>query len=147
MIPVLRTSLRSRPVMGTLRPLARFNSTQGDERMVGPYPKVKFEYYNERPQYPEVEWDDKQARRNFGEPLHHQYDLIDTWSPDHFRQRPDSTAFRWNLYFIALVLGFSGYCYYTFEGPNFVRRSYPDGLQKSLGDETTHARVDASWGK
>lgn len=128
---MLRTNLR-----GVARPLARgrFYSSKPveDDRGIGPYPHVKFEYYNERPQ--DVKYDDQQGRRNLGEPLHYKFDLIDVWSPDHFSQKPDSTAGKWNLYFIFSIIGFSGVCYYyLFDGPNFVRRSYPDGLNKALG--------------
>lgn len=110
---------------------------KNDERMIGPYPDVPFEYYNHRPQT--VKYDDQQGRRNFGEPLHYQYDLIDVWSPDHFDSRPDSTATKWNLYFIGSIALFSAFCWYKWEDPQFVRRTYPyDGLNKALGgDENT----------
>lgn len=133
--------------------LARFASTkpaveENDDRMIGPYPHVKFEYYNERPQ--DVKYDDQQGRRNFGEPLHHKFDLIDVWSPDHFSQRSDCFAVTWTLGFVGLIAAFSGFCYYVWEGPNFVRRQYPyGGLYKALGgDEKTkelyRARPDES---
>lgn len=133
----VRTGL-ARPVSRIALP-RRFQSTEKydfdqDSRMIGPYPHVKFEYYNHRPQ--DIKYDDQQGRRNLGEPLHHQYDLIDVWSPDHFDQRPDSTAFRWTLYFAGIISAFSYYCYYTWEDPKFVRREYPyDGLNKALGGE------------
>ena len=103
-----------------------------EEGLVGPYPNLPYEYYNERRQ--DVKWDDKQGRRNLGEPLHHQFDLIDVWSPDHFDRLPDSKAYKYNGIFLGIIGVFSFWCWYTLEEPQFVRRQYPfDGLNKALG--------------
>lgn len=120
-----------------------------EEGLLGPYPNLPYEYYVDRPQ--DVKWDDQQGRRNLGELLHHRFDLIDVWSPDHFDRLPDSKAWGYNGIFFGLVGAFSVLCWYMWEEPQFVRREYPfGGLYKQLGGsdenkELFEAREDKTY--
>lgn len=111
----------------------RCNSTKPDDRMVGDYPDVKFEYYHNR--NPALKYDDQQNRRNFNEPLHYQYEYTDVWSPDRFDMISDKVALR-NLGIAALLFGGFSLVVYLFvdhESPA-IKRTYPhEGLYKALG--------------
>lgn len=113
------------------------------------YPKLKPELYQLRDPY--KKYDDQQLRRNFNEPVHPNYDLLDVWSPDWYQFVDDLYAAKM-LFGAFLSIGiFAGFIYYFDlypDRPNFPR-SYPyDGLLKDLGakDETDshlyRARVD-----
>jgi len=78
-------------------------------------------------------WWDLQGRRNFGETMHEEHDLLDMWSPD-VSPIPASSALKQ----LALVtLGLIGFGYVVYksapESPA-IPRQYPfSGLVKELG--------------
>lgn len=132
---------------------ARFQSSlskhtapeQGDA-----YPDVEPDLYYYRS--PDAKWDDPQNRRNFGQILHPDDDILNLWSPAYYDAVPDATAVRWQLYFFAGVGVFSAIMY-TFFYPErrAVPRSYPDGLARDFGAKTPEeaelygVRVDKSY--
>ncbi|KAK5659191.1 hypothetical protein OQA88_1281 [Cercophora sp. LCS_1] len=102
-----------------------------DPEMNGGYvnpPRIKRQFRD-----PHADWWDKQERRNFGEPVHEDHDILGMFSPYEYTWvSPGKGA----LQFGAFVLTFLGVCY-------MVKLSYPDrasyprefegGLEKELG--------------
>lgn len=91
-------------------------------------PRIKRQFRD-----PHADWWDKQERRNFGEPVHEDHDILGMFSPYEYTWiSPGKGA----LQFGAFVLTFLGVCY-------MVKLSYPDrpsyprefegGLEKELG--------------
>lgn len=94
---------------------------------------------------PYADWWDKQERRNFGEPLHEDNDILGIFSPYEY------THFKvgWGLccigMFIASFLGVVGVVR-VFHNPDvpFVERGYEGGLDRELGGEgTVHVSTGA----
>ncbi|KAI0775174.1 hypothetical protein BD413DRAFT_603149 [Trametes elegans] len=111
-----------------------------DDPQLGDYPRLPFVSKQTRPP---LGWDDPQFRRNFGEPLHEQEEILSMWGPD-VPVVPPYTALRW---FSVAVLGFVSFgvfCNYAHPEMPAVRREYPyDGLVKELGGlEENKARVE-----
>ena len=128
-----QTRLSIKQLYGGRLITCRFASSKGEDRLIGDYPEVPFEYNQYRDPY--KKYYDQQNRRNFNEPIYHYSDLTDVWSPDRFDLASDATAVRYNLYFIGGVLTFFGVIYLFFypERPA-VKRNYPyGGLYKALG--------------
>ncbi|GME82134.1 unnamed protein product [Ambrosiozyma monospora] len=85
---------------------------------------------------PLLPWDDRQNRRNFGEPVHPWHDYIDLWSPDYFDHVTNKKAVQGFFTFFGGLALFAGIIY-VFElypdRPN-MPRSYPhEGLYRDLG--------------
>ncbi|GMF09008.1 unnamed protein product [[Candida] boidinii] len=145
----VRSTLRS-PV------LARFNSSAPPKNQHPAYMPEGFDDYPEVKDYfpqkrsPYLKWDDRQNRRNLGEPVHVYHDMVDVWAPDHHDFVSDSKAVRHFLYFMGALAGFAGIIYVTDVWPDrpAMPRSYPHGgLAKDLGarngdDHLFAARVD-----
>ncbi|KAH3673273.1 hypothetical protein WICMUC_003732 [Wickerhamomyces mucosus] len=96
------------------------------------YPKVSDQLYFYRD--PDLKWDDVQNRRNFGEVLNIDDDVLNLWSPHYYDDVNDLTAIKWQLYFFGSIGLFSSIIYLFFY-PNrkAVPRNFPDGLAKDLG--------------
>ena len=85
---------------------------------------------------PYVKYDDQQNRRNFSDPLHHDEDMYDIWSPDYFDHVSDKKALTQNGIFFSLVAAFAGAIIYFELNPEkpAAPRSFPfGGLAKELG--------------
>ncbi|KAI9297421.1 hypothetical protein K502DRAFT_287968 [Neoconidiobolus thromboides FSU 785] len=80
-------------------------------------------------------YDDQQDRRNFGEPLNQQDEILTVWGPDQY-ELPAGRA----LFELACVGGFiaTAAYFYSFVAPESpaVPRSYPfNGLREELGND------------
>ncbi|KAF6759941.1 hypothetical protein DFP72DRAFT_884723 [Ephemerocybe angulata] len=79
-------------------------------------------------------WDDMLERRNIGEPIHEQEELLSMWGPD-VPSVPPEEATRHFLIALAGFVSFGFFVKYVLAPePPVVRRQYPyDGLVKELG--------------
>ncbi|ODV75071.1 uncharacterized protein CYBJADRAFT_189217 [Cyberlindnera jadinii NRRL Y-1542] len=96
------------------------------------YPYVKPELYYYRD--PDAKWDDPQNRRNVGELLNPDDDILNLWAPTYYDTVSDSTAVSFQLIFFAGVGVFSAFMYFFFYPERrAVPREYPDGLARDFG--------------
>lgn len=101
---------------------------------LGDYPTYKPVLAQDKDPY--AKYDDPQNRRNFNDPLPHDYDMYDIWSPDYYQFVSDKTALKHNAIFFGLFLGFGAVLYYFQANPEkpAMPRSYPfGGLARELG--------------
>ncbi|KAL7276173.1 hypothetical protein RUND412_000866 [Rhizina undulata] len=83
---------------------------------------------------PYGDWWDKQGRRNYGEPVHEDDDILGRFSPEEYTFVKPKKAFAMNGVFIMTVLSFAGVCYMYYPDKPAVPRTFPhDGLVTSLG--------------
>ncbi|KAI9061308.1 hypothetical protein FKP32DRAFT_1613151 [Trametes sanguinea] len=113
---------------------------EDDDPQLADYPRLPFVSKQTRPARG---WEDLQFRRNFGEPLHEQEEVLSMWGPD-VPVVPPQTALRW---FTIAVLGFVSFgvlCNVAHPEIPAVRREYPfGGLVNELGGlEENKARVE-----
>ncbi|KAI0787631.1 hypothetical protein C8Q74DRAFT_1366471 [Fomes fomentarius] len=111
-----------------------------DDPQLADYPRLPFVSKQRRPARG---WEDLQFRRNFGEPLHDQEEILSMWGPD-VPVVPTQTA---SLWFSIAALGFVSLgvlCTYVCPEIPAVRREYPfSGLLSELGSfEDNKARVE-----
>ncbi|CCG83887.1 protein of unknown function [Taphrina deformans PYCC 5710] len=84
-------------------------------------------------------YDDQQSRRNFGETLHEEDDVLTVFSPDVHRHVKPATAFLHIGIFITAVFGIVGGTYITFTPLQAVRRTYPyDGTTAPSHHQCVH---------
>ncbi|KAH9903064.1 hypothetical protein C8Q73DRAFT_609672, partial [Cubamyces lactineus] len=109
---------------------APMTSPPDDDPQLADYPRLPFVSKQTRPA---LGWEDLQFRRNFGEPLHEQEEVLSMWGPDVPVVAPQ-IALRW---FSIAVLGFVSLgvlCNYAHPVIPAVRREYPfGGLSSELG--------------
>lgn len=82
---------------------------------------------------PYGDWWDKQERRNFGEPVHEDNDILGVFSPEQYTHVTPGKAFAALGCFVAVFLGFSGVCSFYYPDKPSIPRTFPDGLEKELG--------------
>ncbi|KAF8632284.1 hypothetical protein AX15_002020 [Amanita polypyramis BW_CC] len=120
------------PVRSTFHPARSYASTpQNHDPQLSDYPQLP---WVSRQTLPPRGWQDEQMRRNFGETLHEQDEVLSMWGPDPAPLPPQDALKQ--LMFAAL--GFVGVGYIIKEHlvPDLpaVRRQYPfDGLVTELG--------------
>ncbi|KAF8340574.1 uncharacterized protein EI90DRAFT_2966458 [Cantharellus anzutake] len=105
------------------------------------YPQLPAVSHQHRPPYG---WDDAQERRNIGEPLHEDYDVLSVWAYDHYRI-PGSTALR-EIGIAAIFFSLFAAAVYavTPERPA-LPRTYPySGLVKELGGVEENKALEES---
>ncbi|RDB26276.1 hypothetical protein Hypma_006703 [Hypsizygus marmoreus] len=106
------------------------------------YPQLPFV---SRQELPALGWQDPLLRRNFGDTLHEQDELLSMWGPDIPPVSPQSAT----IQFLIAVSGFVGFGFLVknvlAQDPPAVRREYPfDGLVKELGGlEANKARAES----
>ena len=97
---------------------------------------------------PYADWWDKQERRNFGEPVHEDNDILGVFSTEDYTHVTPGKGLASIGAFIAAVLGL---CYVTslfYPDKATVPRTFPGGLEKELGGpNTVRARKEGedSW--
>ncbi|KAL9120301.1 MAG: hypothetical protein Q9187_003144 [Circinaria calcarea] len=106
--------------------------TQGSERQqnggyVNP-PAQKRQFRD-----PYGDWWDKQERRNYGEPVHEDNDILGMFSPEEYTHVKSGTAFLQLGCFVATVLGFCGVASLYYPDKPSAPRTFPEGLSKELG--------------
>lgn len=91
-------------------------------------PRVKRQFRD-----PHGDWWDKQERRNFGEPVHEDHDILGMFSPHEYTWvSPAKGA----LQFGAFVLTFLGVCWVvkaTYPDKQSYPREFEGGLERELG--------------
>ncbi|CCM00105.1 uncharacterized protein FIBRA_02132 [Fibroporia radiculosa] len=128
----LRTVLRASRAALALRSYATPAAVkEDDDPQLADYPRLP---YISRQRLPARGWDDWQMRRNFGDPLHEQDEIISMWGPDASVVEP-STALR---HFTIAFLGFFAFGatvkYALIPERPSVPREYPfSGLVTELG--------------
>ncbi|KAF8930820.1 hypothetical protein EDD21DRAFT_378020 [Dissophora ornata] len=107
------------------------------DTQIGSYPNLPMYNQQWRDGNPSAGYWDRQDRRNFGETVPEEDEVLNIWSPDVWAF-PASLGVKRLLAAAATFLGFAYLLNETQPEPHFTRRNYPhDGLLKELG-------VDAS---
>ncbi|KAF2200647.1 hypothetical protein GQ43DRAFT_348283, partial [Delitschia confertaspora ATCC 74209] len=82
---------------------------------------------------PYADWWDKQERRNYGEPVHEDNDVLGMLSPEEYTHfKPGWGAVLLGT-FVVSVLGLAGAVSFIYPDKISVPKAYPDGLEKELG--------------
>ncbi|KAL4801901.1 hypothetical protein BDV18DRAFT_147768 [Aspergillus unguis] len=82
---------------------------------------------------PYADWWDKQERRNFGEPVHEENEILGVFSPEQYTHVSARKGFVHLGAFVATFLGFCGVVSYFYPDKPSVARTFPGGLEKELG--------------
>ncbi|KAL1981700.1 hypothetical protein VTN96DRAFT_2314 [Rasamsonia emersonii] len=82
---------------------------------------------------PNADWWDKQERRNFGEPVHEDNDILGVFSPEPYTHVTPGKAFLSIGTFVATFLGLCGVVSLLYPDKPSAPRTFPDGLEKELG--------------
>ena len=84
---------------------------------------------------PYEDWWDKQERRNYGEPVHEDNDILGMFSPYEYTHfTPGFGAVLFGC-FVATFMGLLGVVYVTYPDKPSVERGLPGGLDRELGGE------------
>ncbi|WFD00116.1 hypothetical protein MYAM1_002862 [Malassezia yamatoensis] len=120
---------------GTVEPGSKVDPQLGD------YPAMPLDNQQFRPY--SKKWWDPQDRRQFGETLHEQDDVLSMWSPDAYKT-PGPVALRHFLMAVAGIAGFSYIIYVSQPEAPMLRKTFPrDGLASELGGSFARARTEA----
>jgi NADH dehydrogenase (ubiquinone) 1 beta subcomplex subunit 8 len=84
---------------------------------------------------PYGDWWDKQDRRNYGEPVHEDNDVLGVFSLDEYRHTPVGKASLMVGAWVLCVLSLAGVVYMTYPDKPSVPRRFPGGLAEELGGE------------
>ncbi|RVX71855.1 hypothetical protein B0A52_04254 [Exophiala mesophila] len=132
-------STRAAMIRSQARPIAPFSTALGrragaeldDPEMNGNYinpPRIKRQHRD-----PYGDWDDPQERRNFGEPVHEDNEILGIFAlEDYTHMTPARGALLW-AGFLGCIGALSAFVYATFPGKPAVPVEYEDGLEKELG--------------
>jgi NADH dehydrogenase (ubiquinone) 1 beta subcomplex subunit 8 len=82
---------------------------------------------------PNAQWWDKQERRNFGEPIHEDNDILGVFSPEQYTHVTSKKALLSIGTFVVTFLGFCGLVSMYYPDKPSTPRTFPDGLEKELG--------------
>ncbi|KAI6249769.1 hypothetical protein HI914_01629 [Erysiphe necator] len=82
---------------------------------------------------PHADWWDKQERRNFGEPIHEDNDILGMFSPHEYTHVKPKTAFFQIGLFISAVFSLAGVVKIYYPDKPSVSKMYEGGLQRELG--------------
>ncbi|KAL5339278.1 hypothetical protein BJX70DRAFT_364365 [Aspergillus crustosus] len=91
-------------------------------------PRVKRQFRD-----PYVDWWDKQERRNFGEPVHEENEILGVFSPEQYTHVSAGKGLLQLGAFVATFLGFCGVVSFFYPDKPSLPRTFPDGLEKELG--------------
>ncbi|ETS64995.1 hypothetical protein PaG_00443 [Moesziomyces aphidis] len=138
---VLRTTSASVRHLST----SRVNAAARDAKdpQLGDYPDLPFVSLQQRKYSPK--WWDTQEKRNFGETLHEQDDVLSVWAPD-VHAVPASSALRQFIVAIGVVGVFGSIVYAATPEKPALPRTYPrDGLAAELGGEQVAAPKEGAF--
>ena len=82
---------------------------------------------------PYGDWWDKQERRNYGEPVHEDNDILGIFSPEEYTYTTPGKAFFQLGCFAAAVFGLCGIVSVYYPDKPSVPKTYPGGLEAELG--------------
>jgi NADH dehydrogenase (ubiquinone) 1 beta subcomplex subunit 8 len=91
-------------------------------------PRVKRQHRD-----PYGDWDDKQERRNFGEPVHEDNEVLGIFALEDYSHMSTSRGLLMWVGFISAILGLSYAVTVTYPGKPSAPTEYPDGLYTELG--------------
>ncbi|KAJ0383445.1 hypothetical protein COL922a_010460 [Colletotrichum nupharicola] len=106
-------------------------SEKEDPNMNGGYinpPFIKRQFRD-----PHGNWWDKQERRNFGEPVHEDHDLLGMFSPFEYTWTTTGRGLFQIGAFITAFLGVCGVVYLNYPDKPSYPREFPGGLDRELG--------------
>ncbi|KAL4991743.1 hypothetical protein BDW68DRAFT_151193 [Aspergillus falconensis] len=127
-----QVALRSTVPAASFSQVRALKAAESDDPLMnGGYqnpPRIKRQFRD-----PNADWWDKQERRNFGEPVHEENEILGVFSPEQYTH---VTARKGLLQLGAFVVTFLGFCgvvslYYP-DKPT-VPRTFTGGLEKELG--------------
>jgi NADH dehydrogenase (ubiquinone) 1 beta subcomplex subunit 8 len=78
-------------------------------------------------------WWDAQEKRNFGEPVHEENEILGVFSPEQYTHVSSRKGFFQLGAFVVTFLGLCGVVSLYYPDKPSVPRTYPDGLEKELG--------------
>ncbi|KAF9351689.1 hypothetical protein BGX26_010351 [Mortierella sp. AD094] len=102
------------------------------ETQIGSYPNLPMYNQQWRDGNASAGYWDRQDRRNFGETVPEEDEMLNIWSPD-VGDFPAALGVKRLVAAAAAFLGFGYLLSETRPAPHFERRSYPDGLLDALG--------------
>lgn len=82
---------------------------------------------------PHAGWWDRQERRNFGEPVHEENEILGVFSPEEYTHVTPGKGFLHLGFFVAAFLGLCGVVSLYYPDKPSVPKTYVDGLEKELG--------------
>lgn len=82
---------------------------------------------------PYADWWDKQERRNFGEPVHEDNDVLGVFSTDPYTHAKPVQAWLSLGAFVVATLGLCGIVYQYYPDKPSTPRTFSDGLAAELG--------------
>ncbi|KAL9013483.1 MAG: hypothetical protein Q9173_001823 [Seirophora scorigena] len=82
---------------------------------------------------PYADWWDKQERRNFGEPVHEDHDILGVFSPHEYTHFTPRKGFVLMGAFVGAVLGLCGLVGLYYPDRPAVERTFEGGLDRELG--------------
>ncbi|KAK6603139.1 NADH:ubiquinone oxidoreductase 20.1kD subunit [Botrytis cinerea] len=137
-IPRQTTLISQRCASQAAAPAAQFyhwlKTDIEDPGMNGGYinpPRVKRQFRD-----PNADWWDKQERRNYGEPVHEDNDILGIFSPEEYTHQKVGTAgFQFGL-FILSVLGLCTVVGMMYPDKQSAPREFEGGLERELGGPT-----------
>lgn len=84
---------------------------------------------------PYADWWDKQERRNYGEPVHEDNDILGMFSPEDYNFYTSAQCFGLIGCFVATFLGMCAVVRASYPDRPTVERGFPGGLDRELGGE------------
>lgn len=82
---------------------------------------------------PYGDWWDKQERRNYGEPVHEDDDIMGRLAPEEYRHTSPGFAILQLMFFMGSVFGLAGLVSVFYPDKPALPRTFPDGLEDELG--------------
>ncbi|EAW10883.1 uncharacterized protein ACLA_065150 [Aspergillus clavatus NRRL 1] len=82
---------------------------------------------------PYGDWWDKQEKRNFGEPVHEENEILGVFSPEQYTHVTSRKALFQIGAFVVTFLGFCGVVSLYYPDKPSAPRTFPGGLEKELG--------------
>ncbi|KAL8808686.1 MAG: hypothetical protein Q9223_004084 [Gallowayella weberi] len=119
------------PVRTQIRCLSEAEADVEDPGMNGGYinpPPEKRQFRD-----PYADWWDKQERRNFGEPVHEDHDILGMMSPHEYTHVTPAKGFFLFGCFVTAVLGLCGVVRIYYPDRPTTPKLYPGGLDRELG--------------
>ncbi|CZT08400.1 uncharacterized protein RCO7_08226 [Rhynchosporium graminicola] len=129
---VRRTAInQQRGLVQQLEPIYPKLTEAEDPGMNGGYinpPPIKRQFRD-----PHADWWDKQERRNYGEPVHEDNDILGMFSPEEYTHTtPGKGLFQIGC-FVAVVLGLCTVVGMTYPDKQSAPREFEGGLERELG--------------
>ena len=104
-------------------------------------PRIKRQFRD-----PHADWWDKVERRNFGEPLHEDNDILGMFSPEEYTHFTPAKSFFLIGCFCAAIGALSFVVYLTYPDRPAVPREFPGGLEEELGGQyAVRVCLDDHW--